>query len=171
MSPEGQQVARHDLGTCASLAAESEGPAGKRHFRLRAVAERGTAILWLEKEQLQEMGLTIKRLLGSEPGGTGPAPPDAVAEGSGADFDFKVAHLAIGLHRERGLFLILVYDNAGEQGAATLALWASRGQMERLADQAIEVCAAGRPRCLLCGAPITEDEAHVCSRANGHVHA
>ncbi|HAI99827.1 MAG TPA: DUF3090 domain-containing protein, partial [Dehalococcoidia bacterium] len=28
-------------------------------------------------------------------------------------------------------------------------------------------CAAGRPRCFLCGLPINPD-GHVCPRANGH---
>ena len=134
-----------------------------------AAAAKGVATLWLEKEQLQELGLTIKQLLGSEPAGEESAPPDAPSERSGANFDFKVARLAVGLHRERGLYLILVHDTPGEREPATLAIWVSPRQLAGFAEQALEVCAAGRPRCHLCGAPIKEDEAHACPHSNGHV--
>ncbi len=170
MSPEGQEAARHDMGACESITAESEGPPGERHFRIRVAAAKGVATLWLEKEQLQELGLTIKQLLGSEPAGEESAPPDAPSERSGANFDFKVARLAVGLHRERGLYLILVHDTPGEREPATLAIWVSPRQLGGFAEQALEVCAAGRPRCHLCGAPINEDEAHACPHSNGHVH-
>ena len=168
MSPEGHEEARHDLGVCESLTAESIGPPGERHFRIRAIAERGTATLWLEKEELQRFGVVAKQLTGTRLGPGKAAAPPAPEEEPAADFDFKVEHLALGHHRERGLYVLLAHDSHGDEKPA-LALWADLQRLDSLADQAFAVCAAGRPRCFLCGAPINEGTAHVCPRANGHV--
>jgi uncharacterized repeat protein (TIGR03847 family) len=45
--------------------------------------------------------------------------------------------------------------------------WATREQMLSLARHGAAVCAAGRPRCQLCGNPI-DPEGHVCPALNGH---
>ena len=46
-------------------------------------------------------------------------------------------------------------------------LWATREQMLSLARHGSSVCAAGRPRCQLCGNPIGP-EGHLCPALNGH---
>jgi uncharacterized repeat protein (TIGR03847 family) len=45
--------------------------------------------------------------------------------------------------------------------------WATREQMLSLARHGDAVCAAGRPRCQLCGNPI-DPEGHQCPALNGH---
>jgi uncharacterized repeat protein (TIGR03847 family) len=45
--------------------------------------------------------------------------------------------------------------------------WATREQMLSLARHGAAVCAAGRPRCQLCGNPI-DPEGHICPALNGH---
>jgi hypothetical protein len=45
--------------------------------------------------------------------------------------------------------------------------WATREQMLSLARHGAAVCAAGRPRCQLCGNPIDPD-GHQCPALNGH---
>lgn len=45
--------------------------------------------------------------------------------------------------------------------------WATREQMLSLARHGASVCAAGRPRCQLCGNPI-DPEGHRCPALNGH---
>lgn len=45
--------------------------------------------------------------------------------------------------------------------------WATREQMLSLARHGATVCAAGRPRCQLCGNPI-DPEGHQCPALNGH---
>jgi uncharacterized repeat protein (TIGR03847 family) len=45
--------------------------------------------------------------------------------------------------------------------------WATREQMLSLARHGASVCAAGRPRCQLCGNPI-DPEGHQCPALNGH---
>jgi uncharacterized repeat protein (TIGR03847 family) len=50
---------------------------------------------------------------------------------------------------------------------ARVRLWATREQMLSLARHGAAVCAAGRPRCRLCGNPI-DPEGHICPALNGH---
>ena len=54
MGRRGRESPTHDLGLCRRIRAESVGRPGKRRFRLHAYAEHGTALLWMEKEQLYE---------------------------------------------------------------------------------------------------------------------
>lgn len=61
-----------------------------------------------------------------------------------------------------------------EQAASPAALdpgrirfWATREQMLSLARHGAVVCAAGRPRCQLCGNPL-DPEGHQCPALNGH---
>jgi uncharacterized repeat protein (TIGR03847 family) len=49
-----------------------------------------------------------------------------------------------------------------------IRLWATREQMLSLARHGAAVCAAGRPRCQLCGNPL-EPVGHVCPALNGHL--
>ena len=82
--------------------------------------------------------------------------------------EFDVGNLSLGHDPERDLFLIEAHNREDDQDReAILGFWASRPQLEDLADEAQVVCAAGRPLCPLCNAPMGP-EAHVCSRSNGH---
>jgi uncharacterized repeat protein (TIGR03847 family) len=59
------------------------------------------------------------------------------------------------------------FDAPPEREAARIRFWATREQMLSLARHGAAVCAAGRPRCQLCGNPI-DPEGHQCPALNGH---
>jgi uncharacterized repeat protein (TIGR03847 family) len=62
----------------------------------------------------------------------------------------------------------MVEAEEGEaEEADVVRLWASREQMMALARHGAAVCAAGRPRCDLCGNPL-DPEGHVCPALDGH---
>tara|TARA_B100001750_G_C15400603_1_gene542435 strand:+ start:30 stop:554 length:525 start_codon:yes stop_codon:yes gene_type:complete len=167
MTQDEFESAQYDLGTCKRITAESIGSPGQRYFRLSALAELGSAIIWLEKEQLYQLAMSVKQLLRTEmkehfEGETEPQ------TGVHADYDIKAAQLALGHDRESDLYLLMVHESINDS-RAMLALWLDRQQLDSLADQAFWLCAAGRPRCPLCGAPINDTERHICARTNGHV--
>jgi uncharacterized repeat protein (TIGR03847 family) len=54
-----------------------------------------------------------------------------------------------------------------ESDPDVVRFWATREQMMALARHGAAVCAAGRPRCELCGGPI-DPEGHVCPALDGH---
>ena len=172
MGQERHEGPELDLGLCTSIHAESIGQPGQRFFRLHAEAERGSAMLWLEKEELFDLAMAIKRLVDKEP--SEPAGRAYVAPGHRVvDHELKVSSLAIGFDDEARDYVLLVTSSEEQAQASTsneLALRIDREQLDQLADEAFLVCASGRPRCPLCGAPVNEDEAHVCPRSNGHRH-
>ena len=161
-------TARSELGRAMTLNASAVGPPGQRHFRLTVEAEQGKACFWLEKEQLFNLAMAAKRLLsvGSSPEVSPSAP---ISEpGSSQELEFKVGEFTLGQEEEGGLFRLAARDLEQEGEGPTAALLATARQLGAMADEALQVCAAGRPRCPLCGAPI-EFEQHVCARGNGHV--
>ena len=59
-------------------------------------------------------------------------------------------------------------DASGEErDTGRVRFWATREQMLSLARHGALVCAAGRPRCPLCGNPM-DPEGHRCPALNGH---
>jgi len=58
-------------------------------------------------------------------------------------------------------------EGGEERDVGRVRFWATREQMLSLARHGAVVCAAGRPRCPLCGNPI-DPEGHRCPALNGH---
>ena len=170
---------RYDFDTLTRLEAEAIGRPGQRTFRMIRGNDRGeTAVLWIEKEQLQALGEAIDRLLaqtGSRqlrriditPGPPAPAAPllDPPA------VEFKIGQLGLGYEGEQRLFLLVAHDIEGDpEGPATLRCLIRSGQFRRLSEQIAGIVATGRPRCPMCGTPLSRaDGPHFCPPSNGHL--
>lgn len=163
---------KHDFGLAAAVAAEAIGEPGNRTFRLLARNDRSLAALWLEKEQLQALAVAAEELL-AQIRGTGPdegfEEADPARDFPGRpDVEFKVGQLGIGYDQEGAFFVLLAYEiDANPEEPATFRCLLSRPQLAGLGRQSQRVCAAGRPRCVLCGAPL-EPAPHFCPPSNGH---
>ena len=166
--------AQLDLGPVRRLDAAALGPPGRRTFRLAATSRVGSAWLWLEKEELQVLGMTIEQLLGRLPLDPALAPSAPPAEAAMAQVDpgerpaveFKVGRLSMGYEEHDDLFVLLAHDSdADPKGPATFRCQASRRQLRTLAQQITAICAAGRPRCPLCGIVLDRPK-HPCPRLN-----
>ena len=154
----------------SNLNAEAIGEPGQRTFRILADSGTSSATIWLEKEQLLQLALGVKQLLATLPSS------EAVANASvglreapeASRLDFKVGKLVLGHDARVGRFLIDAHDlETGDEEPATVRVWGERSQVSSFADEALKVCAAGRPLCPLCGGPL-DPEGHSCPRANGH---
>ena len=161
-------VARHDLGLARTLHASAVGEPGSRYFRVLVEAIRGTACLWLEKEQLFQLGLAIQQMLAD-------LSIDHASEASLVTnreaapltrLDFKVAKLVLGFDSSKALFIIDAYDSVVAE--ATVRVWVDEQQINAFSEEALEVCASGRPFCPLCSNPM-DVEGHRCARTNGFV--
>lgn len=166
-----------ELGKASKISAASEGIPGHRHFYLLIESEAGLARLWLEKEQLFQMALGIQRLLSS-------ATFDELDEQTDLkkiefnpqlDLDFVIDKLALGRQgREKSFVLtaseLVSNEDESEQSeeGVNIEVRLNKNQLNFLSNQALEVCAAGRPLCPLCGVPVG-NERHICARTNGHV--
>ena len=152
------------------LNAEAVGEPGQRTFRILADSDSSSAVLWLEKEHLYELALGIQQLIANLPENAGAdayISNDREAPGL-TRLEFKIGKLALGHDGNNGMFLIDAYDfdDANEE-AATVRIWMDREQLEGFSDEALQVCASGRPICPLCDRPI-DPSGHACPRVNGH---
>ena len=165
----------NQFGHITSFKADAIGQPGERRFRLLAEAADGrTAVLWLEKEQLFNLAVTLKRLmavaerdvegLGTETVGIAEMP-----EPSMPDLDLQVDRLAVQYNEPQKQVVITAcsVESPEDIDLPDVSLVADLADVSAFADQALQICAAGRPLCPLCGAPMGPEQ-HICPRHNGH---
>ncbi len=159
---------RNEFTNVAKLHAEAFGEPGNRTFRMYADSASSSASVWLEKEDLFQLALAIQQIVNSIPDEKlSLASPPTEREARGlTNLDFKAMNLALGHDPRRGLFVIDAY-NAGDGEDPTIRIWLDKRQMLEFSEDAMKVCASGRPLCPLCGRPIDPD-GHRCARLNGH---
>ncbi len=156
-----------DLGLVADLTAESFGEPGQRTFRLLARTPEGAVSLWLEKEQIVALGAALEELLERVRGGNEPSSlfkPVLIGE-----LEVRVGSLTLGYSEEREGFVMEAADFISPFDFEAIRLTASRSQLQLVEEQIAQIVAGGRPRCPLCGTPLTGD-AHFCPPSNGHAH-
>ena len=82
--------------------------------------------------------------------------------------EFQVGRLMISEEVRGPILNLLAKDQEDADTAeATVGTLVDIDQLKLLSERALEVCAAGRPRCPLCGTPMGP-EGHQCVRTNGY---
>lgn len=169
-----EREVRYKLGAAQSVSAETFGQPGKRTFRLVAEAGRAQSHIWLEKEQMLQLGLYLQqavRQLSEGAGDKESTPGESPWTGDPIEQEFQARQMQLQYDQEANCFVIHAFEGDEDDpdaGAQTsVSFWMTMAQSSNLADQVLRICAAGRPPCFLCGMPIDPD-GHRCSRANGH---
>ena len=168
-----QRRVKYPLGSLSNIEARSIGEPGHRTFQLALEASRATCSLWLEKEQLFQLGIYLQDVVQSlspEDRKLRSEPKASEWSGRGATIDFKAGQLLLSHDPKTSSFYLLAYEREETESvdeAASVSFWLTADQAESLAEEALRICAAGRPPCFLCGLPINP-EGHVCPRSNGH---
>jgi len=171
--------AKMDFTRISRLEPETVGEPGKRTFRIIAESDSSLAEVWLEKEQLFQLALAVHQLLATVREGEDAAASSAAPKDREADplsrIDFKAGRLALRHEDSHGMYIIEAHDMEGpevldEDSPPDIALWAGREMVEKFADEALRICASGRPLCPLCGAAMDPEEqgGHKCPRVNGN---
>lgn len=151
---------------------EALGDPGQRRFRLMVVINDETHIVWMEKQQLQALGMAIEQLLEQVPDSGVP-----IGESdSGLDFNqdtlnqFRVGRIELGYDAANQRVVIGAFDlqQADDDASAALVLRLNLRQSTELCTDAATIVAAGRPLCPMCGQPMDPD-GHVCPQQNGHL--
>ena len=159
---------KNDLGRAITLSADAVGEPGNRRFRLLVEAENGEACLWLEKEQLFQLAIAIQRLLSTMDMSATGEPTKLPSRTSDKYHEFKVGRLMINEEVRGPILNLLAKDeDEDERAEATVGTLVDLDQLKALSERAFVVCAAGRPRCPLCGTPMGP-EGHQCMRTNGY---
>lgn len=159
-----------DLGLVPAVRAESFGEPGHRTFRLLVQLNGGSLSLWLEKEQIAVLGSAIGELLGRVPAESSEDKEVGAPTSFTGDLEVRVGSLSIGFEPElrdfvleAGDFLESPFELSGIRFQAT------REQFEAIEEQIESIVAGSRPRCVLCGTPLSGGP-HFCPESNGHAH-
>ena len=165
---------RYDFDDVSRAEAEAIGVPGQRRFRMIFGNQVDAVVLWMEKQQLQALGMAFEQMIAQlraagvqeakvvdiEPSPVGPVPPGTA--------DIQVGRLAVGYDEERARITLLAYVfEADDDAEANASVRLSLQQAKTMATQIEQVVSAGRPTCPRCGAPIGP-EGHVCPHDNGH---
>jgi uncharacterized repeat protein (TIGR03847 family) len=162
---------QNDYGRASSVDAEAIGQPGQRRFRLLVRSDAGAAAVWMEKQQLDAIGIwlneSLERLDKEQPSSEADEEPSPF--GAIFDLDFRASQIGLGYAEDANLFAIQAYDSdsALQSQSPTFRCFLSRGQCRVLARKIAAVVAGGRPICPLCESPM-DPSGHVCPKANGH---
>ena len=154
------------------LRTEAVGEPGQRRFRLLAIVDGETHIVWMEKQQLQALGLALEQMLGQLP----ERGPEFGTPAVPLEFDlhtrrqFRVGRMELGYDESRNRLVVVAHDIAQDDDDAepSFNCRITREQARELSADAASIVAAGRPRCTMCGAPMGPGP-HVCPQQNGHL--
>lgn len=165
---------RYEFESVTRAEAEAIGVPGQRRFRMIFGDATGTVVLWLEKQQLQALGLAFEQMIAqllaagvpearvreAEPDPVGPVPADA--------HELQVGRIALGYDEARSALTLFIHDDEAEEDTPPdVVVRLALQQAKVMATQIERVVAAGRPTCPKCGQPIGP-EGHVCPHDNGH---
>lgn len=164
---------RYEYDEVTLLAPFAVGEPGKRTFFLAVGRDSEWVRVWLEKEELEAFAMAIRQFLFtlSQDGRAAVTEDDApnLAENMPLGLpsaELEVEEITLGYDEEKATLDVTV-EVLGPQrlGQAGLYCRATLGQLRQVGSRAEHVCAAGRPRCPLCGGPI-EASGHICPRMN-----
>lgn len=164
-------TAKIEFTQVTKLKPEALGKPGNRTFRLLVDSGSSSALLWMEKEQVLQLALASKQLTASlsdldhNMSSMGPLDREAPEF---TNLDLTVMKLVLGHDQDTGLFIIDVHQLDDDDDNPSIRIWINKSQMDDFSDEALEVVAAGRPPCALCGAPL-DTSGHKCPRTNGHI--
>ena len=178
-----------DLGPVNILGADAVGGPGERRFRLYALAGTRSAIMWMEKEQLNTLALALDRVLAQLTEGNvlrtvAQAGAKPVHEGMPANFpsrptfEFQVGQIRIGYDEGRTLLALIaapieILLERGQEPRAiiredeSVSIFFTMQQAQNLTSSINVLVASGRPVCPLCNTPL-DGGPHACVRQNGH---
>ena len=174
---EEKQV-KFSLGRLSQIVAATFGQPGKRTFRLELHSGSAYCSLWLEKEQLFQLGVYLRDYIAemsAEEREKDSSPTEPSWPGGETSIDFKAGQMFLSHDKETNSFFMQAHEReTGEESEEpareeleSISFWMTLTQATELAEESLRICAAGRPICFLCGQPINPD-GHVCPRANGH---
>jgi uncharacterized repeat protein (TIGR03847 family) len=164
------------------------GQPGERTFYLQASAAGRVTSVALEKSQVSLLAERLDELLDEvlrRTGGKAAVPavaPAELADDGPLDLplleDFRVGPIALAWDGENERVVIeaqeetenpveLLAEEVPESGPGVLRVHITPAEARAFSHRALQIVAAGRPTCPLCGLPL-DVKGHICPRQNGH---
>ena len=181
-----------DLGLAKLVGAEAVGQPGQRRFRLFVLGQRPalSAVMWLEKEQLNNLSLALDRVLAQLSEGhilrteaqAGPPPRPLEMPASfpkRPDYEFQIGRLLLNYEENRDLLVLIAVPMEIRMEARgqdpqiflleedALSFLFTLEQAHELTRSIAVLMSSGRPVCPLCHTPL-DGGPHACVKQNGH---
>lgn len=179
-----------ELGPLEILGAAAVGQPGQRRFCLYVQSRHGSAVIWMEKEQLNRLSLTLDQVLAQLTEGQvlrleAQAGERPVSAGLPADFlnapdyDYRASQMGLTYNERDEMFnftvtpVEIVMEVGVEEPTVLLrendaiSFLFTQKQAQQLASAITALMSSGRPVCPLCGAPL-DGGPHACVKQNGH---
>ncbi|HEX4202866.1 MAG TPA: DUF3090 family protein [Ktedonobacteraceae bacterium] len=179
----------NDLGPINVIGADAVGQPGERRFRLFVRGLLGSALVWMEKEQLNSLALTLDRALAMVTEGQvlrveaqrGNAPqPTGIPDDfpSSPNFEFQVGQMRLSYDDQDEKFLLnispleIVMERDQEPQVAineeeSIEFAFAVVDAHQLSTSISLIMNAGRPTCPFCHA-VLDGGPHACVKQNGH---
>ena len=171
---------KYPLGSATNVEAITFGEPGNRTFKLDASSGAASCAIWMEKEQLLQLGVYLRDMIGrlsQEDRDKGSDLREETWSGGDLTVDFKAGQMLLSYDQDSNAFYLQAYERESEEQETpssdhapefeSVGFWITIAQATLLGEESLKICAAGRPSCFLCGQPINPD-GHACPRANGH---
>jgi uncharacterized repeat protein (TIGR03847 family) len=157
-------------GDAQRIGVEAIGEPGNRRFRLLAIIDGQTQIVWMEKQQVQALGLALEQVLEQLPEGAvlDSAPNVPLEFDTDTQFQFRAGRMELGFDEHHDRLVIIAHDIDSEEDVPRLTCRISADQARSFAQEAEVVVSAGRPLCPLCGQAMGPGP-HTCPQQNGHL--
>jgi uncharacterized repeat protein (TIGR03847 family) len=161
------------MNEVARLSAVTMGVPGKRTFFLILGQPGEWVRAWLEKELLEALALAIDQFLANL-AQEGLEVPDEVAPEDASEevpaglpsIELEIDQIALGYDRDMATLVLSIHPSGPQTlDWSELSCRVSLARLKSLGIEAGKICAAGRPRCKLCGGPI-DPEGHICPKTN-----
>jgi uncharacterized repeat protein (TIGR03847 family) len=178
-----------ELGLVDVLGAEAVGVPGQRRFCIFTQSSRGSAILWMEKEQLNQLSLALDKALAqltegqilrteAQVGGQPQQPGMPPSFPRAPEYDFREAQIGLTYNGQDDTFALTVapvelFMEPGQEPQAiireedAISFEFSQEQAHVLSTSITALLVGGRPVCPLCGTPL-DGGPHACVKQNGH---
>ncbi len=139
---------KYALGTLSHIEPRTFGEPGNRTFHLAIEAGPAVATVWLEKEQLFQLGLGLQDALQSLSTEERDKPPtSAEPEWSGSEIslDFKAGQMSLEYGHENNSFRLTAYEVQTEdsevspEDTASVSFWITTVQAAKVSEEALRI--------------------------------
>jgi uncharacterized repeat protein (TIGR03847 family) len=127
-----------------------------------------TWIIWMEKQQMQALGMAIEQILAQAASAGGPLESSnamAVIDERTTN-QFRLGRVELGFDDGDDSIVLIAHDVQADDDDPGLNLRISQAQSRTFIRDSAALAAAGRPMCPMCGHP-RDPSGHVCPEQNG----
>lgn len=161
---------KHFIGICDHILADSVGKPGKRTFKIYAKSNDGILTIWMEKESLFQIGISLAQFIAtnSEPVSKSKFSSLKVEISAIKDLEFRTEDISLSHEPDSDIFTVFSSGYIKDDQFVDSSFSFSRELADELSKQILKVVSSGRKPCFLCGIPLNPESTHICVKLNGY---